>query len=331
MRALPFTTHPNLLVGCQTFDDAGVYKLTDDLALVQTLDFFTPIVDDPYHFGRIAAANALSDIYAMGGRPLTAMNIVCFPIKELPKDVLKEILKGGMEKIQEAGAVLVGGHSVDDKELKYGLSVTGLIHPDRIVTNQGARTGDKLILTKPIGTGIIATAIKGKMADRASIDRVIEVMSALNDKAAEIMVKYGAHACTDITGFGLGGHLLEMARAGQCEIAIYADSLPFLPGAREYALTGLIPAGSYAIKHFCEHSVGVDPKVESVVVDLIFDAQTSGGLAFSLEASKAVACLKELREAGITDAAIIGEIIGAHPQGRLTIKKGGSHYATGSF
>lgn len=321
MRALPFTTHPNLLVGCQTFDDAGVYKLTDDLALVQTLDFFTPIVDDPYHFGRIAAANALSDIYAMGGRPLTAMNIVCFPIKELPKDVLKEILKGGMEKIQEAGAVLVGGHSVDDKELKYGLSVTGLIHPDRIVTNQGARTGDKLILTKPIGTGVIATAIKGKMADRASIDRVIEVMSALNDKAAEIMVKYGAHACTDITGFGLGGHLLEMARASQCEIAIYADSLPFLPGAREYALTGLIPAGSYAIKHFCEHSVGVDPKVESVVVDLVFDAQTSGGLVFSLEASKAGACLKELREAGITDAAIIGEVIGAHPQGRLTIKK----------
>lgn len=321
MRALPFTTHPNLLVGCQTFDDAGVYKLTDDLALVQTLDFFTPIVDDPYHFGRIAAANALSDIYAMGGRPLTAMNIVCFPIKELPKDVLKEILKGGMEKIQEAGAVLVGGHSVDDKELKYGLSVTGLIHPDRIVTNQGARTGDKLILTKPIGTGVIATAIKGKMADPAVTERVIEVMSALNAKAAEAMVRYGAHSCTDITGFGLGGHLLEMARAGQCEIAIYADSLPFLPGAREYALTGLIPVGSYAIKHFCEHSVGIDPGVEPVVVDLIFDAQTSGGLAFCLEASKAEACLKELREAGVTDAAIIGEVTGVHPKGRLTIKK----------
>jgi len=321
MRALPFTTHPNLLVGCQTFDDAGVYKLTDDLALVQTLDFFTPIVDDPYHFGRIAAANALSDVYAMGGRPLTVMNIVCFPIKELPKDVLKEILKGGIEKVQEAGALLIGGHSVDDKEIKYGLSVTGLIHPDRIVTNHGARVGDSLILTKPIGTGVIATAIKGKMADPAAIERVIEVMSTLNNKAAEAMLKYGAHACTDITGFGLGGHLLEMARAGQCEIAIYAGSLPFLPGAREYALTGLIPAGSYAIKHFCEHSVGIDPELEPVVVDLIFDAQTSGGLAFCLEASKAEACLKELREAGVTDAAVIGEVTGAHPKGRLTIKK----------
>lgn len=321
MRALPIISHPNLLVGSETFDDAGVYKLTDDLALVQTLDFFPPIVDDPYHFGRIAAANSLSDIYAMGGRPLTAMNIVCFPIRELPKDVLKDVLRGGIEKIQEAGAVLVGGHSVDDKEMKYGLSVTGLIHPDRIVTNKDARAGDKLILTKPIGTGVIATAIKGKMADRRSIDRLIEVMSTLNDKAAEAMVRYSAHACTDITGFGLGGHLLEMARASKCTITIYADRIPFLPGAKEYALTGLIPAGSYAIKHFCEHSVDIDPDVEPVVVDLIFDAQTSGGLALSLEAPKADVCVQELRAAGVAWATIIGEITGIHPKGKLIIAK----------
>lgn len=319
MRALPTITHPNLLVGSETFDDAGVYKLSDDLALVQTLDFFTPIVDDPYHYGRIAVANSLSDVYAMGGTPLTAMNIVCFPIKEMSKDILKDILRGGIDKMQEAGVILVGGHSVDDQEIKYGLSVTGLIHPDRIVTNRDARAGDKLILTKPIGTGVIATAIKGQMADKASIDRLIEVASALNDKAAEIMVKYGAHACTDITGFGLGGHLLEVARASRCKIILYADQIPFLPGAKEYALSGLIPAGSYAIKHFCEHSVKIASGLETVTVDLIFDAQTSGGLVFSLEASKASACLKELKKAGIKEATMIGEVNGTHPKGRLVI------------
>ncbi len=323
MSALPVITHPNLLVGSVTFDDAGVYKLTDELALVQTLDFLTPIVDDPYHFGQIAAANSLSDIYAMGGKPVTAMNIVCFPIKELSKDILKDILKGGIAKIQEAGVVLVGGHSVDDKEIKYGLSVTGLIHPGKIITNGGARVGDKLILTKPIGTGVVATAIKARMADKAAIDRLITVAAALNDKAAEAMVRHGAHACTDVTGFGLGGHLLEMARASKSEISLYADKIPFLPGAKEYALTGLIPAGSYAIKHFCEHSVKIEPEVETVVIDLIFDAQTSGGLVFSLEASKANDCVEELGLVGLSVAAVIGEVTGAQPKGSLIIKKGG--------
>ncbi len=321
LRSLPVVTHPNLLVGSETFDDAGVYKLTDDLALVQTLDFFTPIVDDPYDFGRIAAANSLSDVYAMGGRPLTAMNIVCFPIKELSKDILKNILRGGMEKLQEAGTVLVGGHSVDDREVKYGLSVTGLIHPDRIVTNKGARTGDKLILTKPIGTGVIATAIKAKLADDSTIRRSTEIMSALNDKASRAMVDYGAHAGTDVTGFGLGGHLLEMARAGRCAITVYADKVPLIPGAREYALTGLIPAGSYAIKHFCEHSVDIHRGVETVLVDLMFDAQTSGGLVFALEAAKAMDCVEALKMSGVEDAAIIGEVSRTCEKGRLVIRK----------
>jgi selenide,water dikinase len=319
MAVLPVIKHPNLLVGYETADDAGVYKLTDELALVQTLDFFPPIVNDPYHFGRIAAANSLSDVYAMGGRPLTAMNIVCFPSKDLPKEVLKEILRGGLEKIHEAGALLVGGHSVDDKELKYGLSVTGIVHPDHIITNRGAKAGDRLILTKPIGTGVITTAIKGKKASESAINNLIEVASTLNKKASEIMLKYGCHACTDITGFGLGGHLLEIARASKVEITIYADKIPLIPEAREYALTGLIPAGSYAIKHFCEKAIEIDSRLETVMIDLIFDPQTSGGLVISLDTDVADACLKELRDEGINSARIIGDILSPHPKGKLKI------------
>lgn len=319
MKDLPIIKHPNLLVGYETADDAGVYKLSDDLALVQTLDFFTPIVNDPYHFGRIAAANALSDIYAMGGRPLTALNIVCFPIKKLPKDVLKEILRGGLEKIHEAGAVLAGGHSVDDNELKYGLSVTGLVHPDKIITNQGAQVGDKLILTKPLGTGVIVTALKRKMASKRAVEALIEMGSTLNDKASQVMLKYGAHACTDVTGFGLGGHLLEMARASKREIAVHAHRIPLIIDAEEYALTGLIPAGSHANKHFCSHFVEIDPQVETVLIDLIFDAQTSGGLVISLGPEKANLCIEELKERGVKEATIMGEVIASHSDGKLRI------------
>lgn len=303
----------------ETADDAGVYKLTDELALVQTLDFFTPIVDDPYHFGCIAAANALSDVYAMGGKPLTCMNIVCFPIKKLSKDILKQILKGGLDKIHEAGAVLAGGHSVDDSELKYGLSVTGLVHPDRIVTNQGAEIGDKLILTKPLGTGVIVTAIKRKIASEEASEALTQMASELNDKASQIMLKYGVHACTDVTGFGLGGHLLEMARASKREIMVYTDRIPLLPDAKKHALAGLIPAGSRAIKHFCSHRVEIDSQVETVLIDLIFDAQTSGGLLISLGSERAGNCIKELRKKGIEEATIIGEVIDRHPEGRLKI------------
>lgn len=319
MRDLPVISHPNLLVGIETADDAGVYKLNDDVALVQTLDFFTPIVNDPYHFGRIAAANALSDVYAMGGKPLTAMNIVCFPVKDMPKEILKEILRGGLEKIHEANAVLVGGHSVDDQELKYGLSVTGIVHPEKILTNSRAKVGDKLILTKPIGTGIIATAVKGKQAGPNAMETMIKVTSTLNYKASQVMLKYETHACTDVTGFGLGGHLLEMARASHVEIAINTEKIPIMPEVKKYALMGLIPAGSYATKHFCEHMVEIKPEVETVFTDLIFDPQTSGGLVISIKPDQADACLHELIDEGIQSAAIIGEVIGPHPKGKLQI------------
>ena len=201
---------PNLIVGMERAEDAGVYKLSDDLAIIQTVDFFTPIVDDPYMFGQIAAANALSDVYAMGGKPLTAMNIVCFPIKTMDISILREILKGGLDKMKEAGVTLVGGHSVEDSELKYGLSVTGTIHPLKVLTNVGAKVGDRLILTKPLGTGIINTAIKGGMATEDSIEMVTRYMASLNKKASEVMQEIGANACTDVTGFGLLGHAFEM-------------------------------------------------------------------------------------------------------------------------
>lgn len=319
MRDLPVKRHPNLLVGTETSDDAGVYKLNDDTALVQTLDFFTPIVNDPYHFGRIAAANALSDVYAMGGTPLTAMNIVCFPITNMPKAILKDILRGGLEKIHEAGAVLAGGHSVDDEELKYGLSVTGIVHPERILTNKDARVGDKLILTKPLGTGIIATAVKGKLASQQALQALIDVTSTLNHRASQIMLKYEAHACTDITGFGLGGHLLEMARGSGVEISVHADKIPIIPEAKEYALMGLIPAGSYATKHFCEHRVEIEPRTETVLLDLIFDPQTSGGLVISIAPAHAQACLEALKDQGVESAAIVGEVLGPHEKGKLRV------------
>lgn len=319
MKDLVLGSHPNLIVGMETCDDAGVYKISDDLALVQTIDFFTPIIDDPYEFGRIAAANALSDVYAMGGRPVTAMNIVCFPISTMSKDILREILRGGLAKVREADAVLVGGHSVDDQELKYGLSITGVVDPDKVLTNFHYTQGDRLILTKPIGTGIIATAVKGNMASADALNALIQVTSALNRTAAEVMGNYDVHACTDITGFGLGGHILEMARGGKGEIALSADRIPFIPAAKEYASMGLIPAGSYATKHFCEQLVDIAPHVETPTLDLVFDPQTSGGLVMAVAHDQAQDCLQELRDRGIDSAAIIGEVVGTHPAGRLRI------------
>ena len=210
-------------------EDAGVYKLSDDLAIVQTLDFVTPIVDDPYTFGQVAAANALSDVYAMGGRPVTAMNIVCFPVNTMSISILGEILVGGLDKIREAGVVLVGGHSVDDPELKYGLSVTGIIHPGKVVTNTGARTGDRLLLTKPLGTGIINTALKGGMAPQETVEKAIRSMVTLNKKASELMVTAEAHACTDVTGFGLLGHACEMVEGASVGMVIHSSAVPYFP------------------------------------------------------------------------------------------------------
>lgn len=301
-------TDPNLIVSLERADDAGVYRLSDDLAIVQTVDFFTPIVDDPYAFGQIAAANALSDVYAMGGKPLTAMNIVCFPSKTLEISVLRDILRGGIDKMREAGVVLVGGHSVDDPELKYGLSVTGTVHPNKIVTKGGIRPGDKLLLTKPIGTGIISTAVKGGMASKRITDQIVLSMAALNKIASEIMLQIGVNACTDITGFGLLGHACEMIQHSELGLKIYYASVPLFPETVEFAKMGMIPGGTYRNK---EHrSEMVDwINVPDFMVDILFDPQTSGGLLISIPQEQAKPLLSRLKEAGVEHAAIIGEVV----------------------
>ncbi len=295
-----------MLVGRETSDDAGVYRLSEDTALVQTVDFITPVVNDPYDFGRIAAANSLSDVYAMGGRPVTAMNVVCFPVKTMDKAVLREILRGGLEKVHEAGAALVGGHSVEDPEIKYGLSVTGLVHPDRVLTNAGARPGDALILTKPLGTGVLATAIKaGLISDEAQV-RAVETMATLNRKAAEIMAAYPVNACTDVTGFGLLGHTLEMARGSKVGITIFAEDVPLLPEVLDSVQMGLVPAGSFSNRNFCAHQIRHADAIDPMLLDIVADAQTSGGLLISLPEDRAAALVEDLKAGGVTDAAIIG-------------------------
>lgn len=309
MANLPVIKNARLLVGLESADDAGVYRLNDDTALIQTLDFFTPIVDSPYDFGRIAAANALSDIYAMGGTPITAMNIVCFPADDLPESVLRETLEGGLEKIHESGAVLAGGHSVDDAEFKYGLSVTGIVHPKAVLTNSGAMKNNRLILTKPIGTGILATALKGRIAGAEVIEELIRITTTLNRAAAETVRAFSPTACTDITGFGLAGHLLEMARASGKAFHIDTSRVPVIPSALELGKMGLFPAGAYANKkHFSTH-VSVDPGINDILADIMFDPQTSGGLVYALPAGQAADCLAALRSREI-DAQIIGEVTG---------------------
>ena len=299
-------------------DDAGVYKLTDDLAIVQTVDFFTPIVDDPYTFGQIAVANALSDVYAMGGKPLTALNIVCFPSKTLDISVLRDILRGGIDKMREAGVVLVGGHSVDDPELKYGLSVTGTVHPNRVLTKGGARPGDKLLLTKPIGTGIISTAVKGGMAGDKAIKAVAQSMAALNKTASEVMLQVGVNACTDITGFGLLGHACEMIQDSHIGLRIHSASVPIFPETIELARMGMIPGGTYRNKEFRSKMVD-SAGIADVMLDILFDPQTSGGLFVSVSADKASLLLARLKEAGVTDAAIVGEVV-SHPEQRIVVE-----------
>jgi selenide,water dikinase len=295
-------------VGLGQADDAGVYKVTDDLAIIQTVDFFTPIVDDPYWFGQIAAANALSDVYAMGGVPKTAMNLVAFPIKDMDISVLRQIIQGGLDKMREAGVVLVGGHSVEDKELKYGLSVTGFIHPDSILTKKNLKTGDRLILTKPLGTGIINTAIKGGLASRGIIETVTRLMATLNRDAAEIMKDYPVHACTDITGFGLLGHIAEMIIDTEFSVKLTSKTIPIIPETLEYAGMGLVPAGTYNNREFRECMVDFAPSVDRLVQDVLFDPQTSGGLLICVDRKNADELLKKLREKGMDSAAIIGDV-----------------------
>jgi len=313
----PAEPNPNLLVGLDTSDDAGVYKLNDELALVQTLDFFTPIVDDPYSFGQIAAANAISDIYAMGAKPLTVLNIVAFPISTLDKRILSEILRGAGDKVKEAGATLVGGHSIDDKEPKFGLAVTGLVHPDKVRSNAGAKVGDKLILTKPIGVGIMTTSIKKDRLTAEEIARVTQVMSTLNKTAAEVMEGYDVHACTDVTGFGLMGHSLEMAKGSGVEIRIRKDDVPVLPRVRELAEQGLVPGGSKNNYEHVKDSVRFPEQMDQIDRWILCDAVTSGGLLISVSGGEAEKLQEELVQAGV-EAKIIGEVT-ASGSGQIVI------------
>ncbi len=303
-----------MLVGLDVSDDAGVYRLTDDIALIQTLDFFTPIVDDPYDFGRIAAANAFSDVYAMGGKPLTAMNIVCFPIKDMDKEVLRLILQGGLEMVHKAGATLVGGHSVEDPELKFGLSVTGIVHPQKFLTNAKARPGDILILTKPLGTGILATAHKAGLLDKEATKQTTELMATLNKGASEAMSGLSVSACTDITGFGLLGHCLEMAKAGNVGMKIDAKKVPIIPDTEAFASMGLIPGGGYSNQNFCKAHLKVDASVDTILIDIFSDPQTSGGLLIAVSKDEAASLIKRLREKKTPAASIIGEVVAEHPK-----------------
>lgn len=301
-------SHESLLVGINTADDAGVYRVSDDIALVQTVDFFPPIVDDPYWFGQIAAANALSDIYAMGGRPITALNIVGFPAGKMADTVFTDILRGGQDKIIEAGAVIVGGHSIKDAELKYGVAVTGVIHPDKIITNATARVGDRLFLTKPLGTGLITTGIKrGKV--EADLEKIVtRQMAQLNRDASEVMVDHNAHAATDITGYGLAGHAFEMAQAAGVTIRINAASLPLLPHALELAEQGMIPGGANANRDFLTGNITVADSVDPNRDKVLYDPQTSGGLLIAIDPDQADSFMSACNARSLP-AVQIGEVL----------------------
>lgn len=312
--ALPAQTDPNLLVGFDLSDDAGVYRISEDVALVQTVDFFTPMVDDPFIFGQIAAANALSDVYAMGGRPLTALSIVCFP-QDGDLDILGKVMRGGLEKMQEAGCMVVGGHSVRDAEMKFGYAVTGLVHPERVSTNGGARPGDVLILTKPIGTGVITTALKQGKAQDAWIEGAVQSMTTLNQRAAAVVSQStDVHAMTDVTGFGLMGHGREVAMASRVALEIDAESVPRLPGALDAIEAGAVPAGLIANRDYAECVVSVAPggRISDGIYTLMFDPQTSGGLLISVNKDTAEALIKKMHEDGVS-AARIGRVLEGKP------------------
>ena len=296
---------PNLLVGFDHSDDASVYRITDDLALVQTVDFFPPIADDPYLFGQIAATNALSDVYAMGGEPKLCLNIMAVPEK-MPMEAVHDILRGGYDKVYEAGALITGGHSIHDDEPKYGLAVTGFVHPDRVLINSGARPGDVLFLTKPLGIGILSTAAKADMVSEAGEKRMFELMTTLNRSARDVMVKYEVHACTDVTGFGLLGHAFEMIEGSDVQAVIDTKSIDLIPEARELARFGLIPAGAYRNRTFAEKAVelsGIDLEVQ----DMLFDPQTSGGLLIACAPGDADRMFDELQK-NVPSAQRIGTV-----------------------
>ncbi|SDP41695.1 selenophosphate synthase [Desulforhopalus singaporensis] len=286
-----------------------MYRISENLALIQTVDFFTPIVDDPYRFGQIAAANALSDVYAMGGTPKTAMNLVAFPASTMDLSILRKIIEGGADKLQEAEVVLIGGHTIEDKEIKYGLSVTGVVHPDRVLAKKNLRPGDRLILTKPIGTGVINTAVKADMVSAHLAEEVSLLMAALNRDGARIMADFDVSACTDVTGFGLLGHLAEMVSGSGCSARINSARVPVIPGAEEFAAMGLIPAGAYNNWEFRKQMVIFDQAVPRMVKDLLFDPQTSGGLLISVCDSHCQDLAAALKGGGVASADVIGEIV----------------------
>lgn len=320
MNYLPAMEDARLLVGIETADDAGVFLIDENTALLQTVDFFTPIVDNPRRFGQIAAANALSDIYAMGGTPLTAMNIICYPTKEGHLDVLAQILIGGAEKVKEAGALIMGGHSVEDKEPKYGLAVTGTAAPDRVIRNSTARPGDRLVLTKHLGTGIVTSALKAKMVPAELEEAVTVQMATLNAHAARAMCESGPSACTDITGFGLLGHALEMARGSGTGLIFDAGRLPLIERAVEYASLGLIPRGAHANRCFINEHITFEKDVPLAVQDIMFDPQTSGGLMIAVPEARLQILMSKLAEYGVPEAQVIGMVTDELPAGKILVR-----------
>lgn len=318
LRHLPPITDSNVLVGMNTADDAAVYKVRDDLALAFTVDYFTPVVDDPYDFGAIAATNAMSDCYAMGVRPAIALNIVGFSTKTLPITVLDSILRGGSDKAAEAGVSIVGGHTIEDEDPKYGMAVVGFAHPDEVMTNAGAREGDVLVLTKPIGIGMITTAIKAEMITQESLDEAVRLMKTLNRDAASAMAEVGVHACTDVTGFGLLGHLWEMCRASGVGARVELGSVPVLAEAWEIAENGLIPGGAYSNRGFVSDGVSFDPGVSETAQLILCDPQTSGGLLMAVPPDKADDLTEALKSKGVPACARVGKIL-ADPQSRIRV------------
>lgn len=301
--------HPDLIVGIETSDDAGVFRLRDDLAIVNTVDFFTPVVDDPYTYGLISATNSLSDVYAMGGEPKTAMNIVCFPQNGIDKEILADILRGGADKAAEAGVVVVGGHSVADDEIKYGMAITGVIDPRQVYRNVGAQVGDVVVLTKPLGTGILTTALKKDHLSEEEYGAAVASMSTLNAKAAQVMRRHTVHACTDVTGFSLMGHSCEMATGSGVTLRLRAAALPLLPGALRLALEGYITGGCKRNRAYLADKVRVSSAVPQDLDEVAFDPQTSGGLLIAVPAREAEALVRALLDEGVPAAAIIGEAV----------------------
>lgn len=319
LRDLPKLTDANVIVGPETSDDAGVYRLTDDLAIVQTVDFFPPVVDDPFVFGQIAAANALSDIYAMGGTPKTALNLVGFPDQELPLTLLGRILEGGAERLAKAGVVILGGHSVRDAEIKYGLSVTGLIHPNKVLTNAHAKPGDVLVLTKPLGTGFVTTANKKGSCPPATLEAAVQSMIHLNDGGARAMQQVGVHAVTDITGFGLAGHAHEMALGSGTTIELHLSQLPLLPGVEPLVQAGFFTRARKSNRQFVEPSLKLECAADSPRFEIFLDAQTSGGLLISVPEARAAALIQAAKAEGCLTAQIIGRVLPEQLPHRLIV------------